>query len=167
MKWIICYLTFFASTASANVSLAVFDMEAAIQATSDGQAAKSKLMQEFKFLEGQLKKQEFSLKEKVQDFEKKASILTESTRSQQRRELQELSLQLQKDMQKFQTEMQSKHLAATKPIVEKLQATVARIATMRGLDVVLNKSIHNVLWAQKAIDITDAVVKMYEKAKAP
>ncbi|MCB0378553.1 MAG: OmpH family outer membrane protein [Bdellovibrionales bacterium] len=166
MKLLFCCLTLFASSASADIKIAVFDMETAIQATSDGKTAKANLVKEFKFLEGKLKKREFGLREKIKEFDKKALILSDKKRVEQQQELQKLSINFQKDMQNFQVEFQKKQIAATKPIIEKLQSEIAKLASQKDFDVVLNKSVDNVLWSKKAIDITDTVVKLYEESKS-
>lgn len=164
MRIVFCLLFLFSFRAVAFSKVAVFDLELAIQSTSDGKIAKNKLLKEFKPLESQLKKQEFSLREKAKDFEKKALILSEGKRQKQRQELETLSLQFQKKLQEFQVALQQRQMEETKPIVEKLQKKVVQVAKELDCDVVINKSSQNVLWAKEAIDITQKVLAKYEKA---
>lgn len=165
MRIIFCLFTLFCSVASADYKIAVVDMEFAIQGTSDGKEAKNRLTKEFKLLEGKLKKREFGLMEKVKNFEKKAMILSESKRAEQRAEIQKLSINFQKDMQAFQASIQQKQIEATKPIIAKLEKQISSLAKEKGYDVVLNKSMNNVLWVKKAIDITKIVIQRYEASK--
>lgn len=164
MKLLICFAVLLTSQASASYKVAVFDIKSAIHSTTDGKAAISRLMKEFKLSEAKLKKREYGLQEKIKEFDKKALILSGKKRREQQQELQKVSLNLQRDMQKFQLSFQKKQLEATKPIIEKLKKKVAEIAKKNQYDLILNKSIENVLWAKDSIDITPTVVLLYEKS---
>ena len=146
-----------------DFKIAVIDLPQAIQATNDGKIAKKKLTQEYQFMEKTLQKKEFGLKEKIQSFEKKALLLSESKRMEQQKEIQKMSLALQQESQKFQLEIQKKQMEATRPIIAKLQKQIEILAEKKGFDLILNKGPDNVLWAKDSIDITKDVISMYEK----
>jgi outer membrane protein len=152
------------STASAELKIAVFDMQLAIQTTQDGQIAQKSLAKEFKLLQNQLKKREFGLREKLQSFDKKALLLSEKKRAEQQQELQQLSMNLQKDMKKMQLDFQKKQMTQTQPIIEKLQKKITQLSQQKGYDLILNKSSGQVLWTKETLDITQEVVRMYESS---
>lgn len=61
--------------------------------------------------------------------------------------------------------IQKKERDLTQPIIEKLQASIEKVAKAQGYSMVLEKSEQSVLWAQKENDLTDAVVKDVEGKK--
>ena len=152
----------FSTAAFADYKIAVFDLQAAVKATTDGKKAIASLDKEFKSIEKELKSRESKLRDKFSTFEKKAMILSEAKRMEQQRELQQLSQALQKDMYEMQMKFQQKQLATTKPIIDKLQAKLTQLAKQESIDVILNKSTNGVLWSKDALNITDKIVKMYE-----
>ncbi len=164
MRLIFCCLVLMTPPVLASdFNIAVIDMQKAIHATKEGQKAKEELMKEYKFMEETLKKKEFGLKEKINSFEKKALLLSEAKRSEQQKEIQKLSMELQQKGQEFQFNIQKKQREVTAPIIAKLQKQIKILADKEGFDVVLNKMADNVLWAKKGIDITSTIVGMYEK----
>ena len=70
----------------------------------------------------------------------------------------------QQQVQATQAALQKKEREMTQPILEKLQELLDKRAKADGYTVILEKSEQSVLWAKKDIDMTDAIVKEYEKA---
>ena len=164
MRSVFIFFTFFASVACAQLKIAVIDMDFAIQATTDGKNAKLKLGKEFKAIEAKVKSSELTLRKKAKKFEKKAMILSEKKRSQQQQELQKIAFEMQKEIETMRKNLQQKQRNITKPIIEKMERNLAQLAKENGYDIVLNKSVNNVLWAKKQIDITQLAIKKYEKS---
>ena len=80
--------------------------------------------------------------------------------------------QLQQEMMKYrelvgksQLEIQKKERDLTVPIVKKLREIIEDVAKKDGYTMILEKSEQSVLWAQKEADLTDRVVKEFEKKK--
>lgn len=162
MKFIFFIFILHSSTVLAEGLIAVVDMDAAILATSDGKALKTNLEKEFKLSDTQFKERAYSLRDRMKAFDKKVAILSEQKREEQRAELQEMAINFQKDMQKFQVYFQKKQMTVSKPIADKLQKCITQIAEEKNFDIVINRSQGQVLWAKPTIDITETVVKMYE-----
>lgn len=155
----------FSSAFAAEVKIAYVDMQAAIQKTSDGKKAKKKLESLAKTKETKLKKLETELKAKGEDFKKKASIYDEATARKKQMELQKEFYDLQQLLGKSQQELRQKEEEALKPIVGIIREQIDVIAKKGNYTMVLEKSENLVLFAKKDIDLTDQVVKAYEKAK--
>ena len=51
----------------------------------------------------------------------------------------------------------------TQPIVDKLRKIIGDIATKEDFTVILEKSEQSVMWAKKEIDLTERVVKEFDK----
>lgn len=166
MKLLFWSALIFSSMVFADEKIAVIDLEAAILATSDGKLAQRNLMKEFKLSETRFKEREYSLRGKISDFAKKAMILSEQKREEQKAEFQEMAVNLQRDVQKFQINFQKRQMEASRPIVEKLQKCILKLAKENDFHMILNKSQGQVLWIKPTADITEVVVKMYESKGA-
>jgi outer membrane protein len=164
VRLLFCLALLFTSTASADLKIAVFDMQAAIKQTKDGQLAHKTLTEEFKRMQNRIKKGEYDLSQKVKAFEKKALLLSDKKRQEQQSEIQQLSFNIQKEMQKLQVDFQKKQIVETQPIVEKLQQKITQLSQQKGYDLILNKSSGQVLWTKETLDITQEVVRMYESS---
>ena len=64
---------------------------------------------------------------------------------------------------KAQMEIQKRERDLTQPIVTKLREILEGIAKKEDYTVVLEKAENSVMWAKKEIDLTERVVKEYDK----
>lgn len=152
------------SAASAqDTKVGYVDLQKAIQETSAGKKAKKDLEKEFNTKKADLQKKEADLKKMGDDLEKKKSALSDDVRNKKMQELQGEMMKFQRDVQESQVNIQKKERDLTAPIIEKLQASIEKVAKASNYTMVLEKSEQSVLWAQKENDLTDSVVKEFEK----
>ena len=150
---------------AAEVKIGYIDLQKAIQETSAGKKARKELEKEYNAKKDELQKKDASIKKMQEDLEKKKSVLTDEVRQQKAAELQQEIMKFQQFYQQTQMGMQKKEQELTKPVLEKLQGIVEKVAKDGGYTVILEKSEQSVLWAKKDIDLTDTVVKAFESAK--
>lgn len=100
-----------------------------------------------------------------QDLEKKKSVLSEEVLGRKQMELQEEMMKFQKVVGENQAELQKKEKELLEPIIEKMRKVIEKVANEKGFAMVLEKAGQNVLFAQKDADLTDDVVKAFEKEK--
>jgi outer membrane protein len=141
------------------------DLQKAIQETSAGKKAKGELEKEFNAKKAQFQKKEADLKKMAEDLEKKKVALSDEMRAQKQQELQNEMLKFQREVGESQLSIQKRERELTEPILKKLQASLDKLAKDRGLIMVLEKSEQSVLWAKKDLDLTDALIKEFEKTK--
>ncbi|MCB0407851.1 MAG: OmpH family outer membrane protein [Bdellovibrionales bacterium] len=151
--------------AMAETKLGYVDMQKAIQATSTGKAAKAKLEKDFNKKKKELEKMEADLKKMSEDFEKKAMVLSDDVRGKKQAELQQEMMKYQKIVGQSQLEIQKKERELTMPIVKKLRDIIQDVAKNGGYTMILEKSEQSVLWAKEDADLTNEVIKAYEKKK--
>jgi outer membrane protein len=151
----------FAQTAS---KVAVVDMQKAIQSTEAGKKAKKELEGEFEKRKKELQKKEGDLKKMGEDLEKKRAVLSEEVLAKRQAEMQEEMLKYRETLNKNQAEIQKKEQDLTRPILEKMRKIIGDTAKAGGYQMVLEASA-GVLFAESSIDITDSVIKAFEKAK--
>ena len=154
-----------ASTAqTASNRVGVVSMDRAIQGTKAGQQARRTLDGEFQKRKSQLDKRKADIEKTGQDLEKRRSLLSEEVLQRRQSELQEEMMKFQKSVAENQMEIQKKEEELVKPILDKMRKAIEQVAKERGLQMVLeNKG--QVLFAQAEVDITEDVIKAFEKMK--
>lgn len=152
------------TTAFAEGSKVVYiDMQKAVQTTKEGGKAKKELESEFNAKKKKLQSSEEKLKKMQEDLEKKAMVLSDDVRAKKQQEFQEEMFAYQKLVAQSQQEIQKREQALTKPILEKMAKVIEQLSKEKGYDIVLEKTANNLIWAKKEADITDEVVKSFEK----
>ncbi|MFP5518851.1 MAG: OmpH family outer membrane protein [Bdellovibrionia bacterium] len=155
-------LVLFAGAAQAQNKIALVDMQKAVQATAAGKKAKTELETEFNKKKKELEKKEADLKKMGEDLERKKAVLSEEAFQKKQAEFQDEMLKYREVVGKSQMEIQKKERDLTAPILEKMRKTIEKVAQEKGYDLVLENS-QMVLFAAKTADITDAVIKEFEK----
>lgn len=151
------------SAKAADLKIGYIDLQKAIQETSAGKKAKKELEKEFNAKKDDLQKRQANIKKMQEDLEKKKGVMTEEARASKAAELQQEMMKYNDFLGQSQMNMQKKEQELTKPVLEKLQGTIDKIAKEGGYTMILEKSEQSVLWAKKDVDLTDAVVKEFEK----
>lgn len=166
MKKLLIALAVFASASFAHGQSKVgfVDMQKAIQTTAAGKKAKTELEGEFNKKKKELEKKEADLKKMGEDLEKKKSVLSEEALAKKQAEFQEEMLKYRDVVGKSQVDIQKKERDLTAPILEKMRKVIASLAKEQGYTMVLENS-QMVLFATPEADLTDAVVKAFEKTK--
>ena len=146
-------------------SVAFVDVQQAVQTTSAGKKAKSSLDAEFKKRKETLDKKKADIEKMGQDLEKKRSVLSEEVLGKKQMELQEEMMKFQKQVAENQLEIQKKEEELVGPILEKMKKVIEKVAKEKNVSMVVEKKGQNVLYATAEADLTDSVVKAFEKEK--
>lgn len=153
-----------AAVANAETKIGFVDMQKAIQTTAAGKKAKSELEGDFNKKKKELEKKEADLKKMGEDLEKKKSVLSEEALGKKQAEFQEEMLKYRDVVGKSQIEIQKKERELTAPILDKMKKVIAKLAKEKGYTMILENS-QMVLFATPESDLTDEVVKTFEKEK--
>jgi outer membrane protein len=141
------------------------DVQKAIQSTAAGKKAKDSLDGEYQKRKTTLDKRKADIEKMGQDLEKKKSVLSEEVLGKKQMELQEEMMKFQKTVAENQLDIQKKEEELVKPILEKMKGVIAKVAKDKGFTLVLENKNQNVLYATPDADLTDDVVKAFEKDK--
>lgn len=149
---------------AAEMKIGFVDMQKAVQSTDSGKKAKKDLEGEFEKKKKELQAKEGDLKKMGEDLEKKKSVLSEEALAKKQSEFQEEMMKYREVVGKSQMDLQKKERDLTQPILDKMRRTIEKVAKEKGYSMVLeNNAI--VLFASKDNDLTDEVVKAFEKEK--
>jgi len=153
-----------AAIANADTKIGFVDMQKAIQATAAGKKAKTELESDFNKKKKDLEKKETDLKKMGEDLEKKKSVMSEEALGKKQAEFQEEMMKYRDVVGKSQVEIQKKERELTAPILDKMKKAIAKLAKEKGYTLILENS-QMVLFATSESDLTDEVVKAFEKEK--
>ncbi len=153
------------TSAFAESKVGFVDVQKAIQATAAGKKAKESLDGEYQKRKGSLDKRKADIEKMGQDLEKKKSVLSEEVLGKKQMELQEEMMKFQKTVAENQLEIQKKEEELVKPIITRMKTIIEKVAQEKGFSMVIENKGQNVLYAAKDADLTDAIVKAFEKEK--
>ena len=148
---------------AATEPFAFIDMQKAIQATNAGKKAKITLEGEFNKKKKELEKKEADLKKMTEDLGKKAAVMSDEARAKRQQEVQEEMMKYRELVGKSQLDIQKRERDLTLPIVQKIRTIVDSMAKTEGYAMVFEKSEQSVLWAKPELDLTDKVIKEFNK----
>ena len=159
------FASLIAGSAFAQSTIAVVDIQKAIQTSEQGKKAKALMEGEFNKRKKELDKKQDDIKKMQADLEKRISVLSEEVAEKKKFELQEEMMRFQKVVAENQLEIQNKEKSVLEPIITKLRRVIEKIATDKKISVVFERGNQSLVYADKSLDITDEVIKAFEKEK--
>ena len=149
------------ASARAEIRIAVVDMQRALNECEAGKKAKEQVKAKFEKAQDQLKKQRDDLDKARDDFDKKALVLKEDQRRDLEKDFEVKQLDFKRRYEDFQRDLKRTDAELTSGIVEQLYGIVSEIGAQQGYTMVLESSSGALLYNDKSIDITDAVIKAH------
>ncbi len=152
---------------AAEFKLAYVDVQKAIEKTSMGRKAKEEMKKEAEKKNKELEKKKTDIDKMREDIEKKRSVLAEEAFAKRAAELQEEMQKFNQTAAKAQTELQKKESELLEPIVKKMKTVIEQLAKDKGITMVIqsNQNAQIVLYAAAETDLTDELVKAFDKEK--
>lgn len=152
---------------SANSMAAVVvgkvDVQKVLVTVNQGTAVRDQLKRSFDDKQKQLKDDEDKIRKMQDDYQKKASVLNDKEKSKKEKEIQDRIIAIQQKTQNFQKEIQDMEQKLKTPILENVKKIVDEVAKESNVDLVYEAATAPILYAKEEKDLTDEVVKMYNK----
>ncbi len=155
-----------AGAAQAQMRIAVVDLQRALNECEAGRKAKDSVRGKFEKAQNDLRKEREDLDKSRDEFEKKALGLKEDERRNRERELENRALDFKRKYEDLQRDLKRTDAELTSGIVEQLYGIVNDYGRQQGYTLVLEAS-SGLLYADKALDITDAIVKIHNGGAKP
>lgn len=153
----------FNSMAAAEIKIAVVDLQKALQTVDSGKKAKSTLEKEFNEKKKALQAEEESIKKMTEDFKKQSLVLSDEAKARKQGEIQERLMKYRELFGKSQFDIQNRERQLTEPIINKLKGIVEEVGKGQGYTIILEKNENNVLFSQPKDDLTEEVIKAFNK----
>ena len=151
------------SSAFAKVVVGKVDVQKVLITVNQGQAVRDQLKKAFDEKQKQLKEEEDKIRKLQDDYQKKASVLNEKEKSKKEREIQEKIVAIQQKTASFQKDIQDMEQKLKTPILEKVKAIVDDVSKNAEVDFVYEAATAPILYAKDEKDLTEDVIKMFNK----
>lgn len=146
--------------AQAAPKIAVVDFQSAIQQTKEGQAAQKKLDATFQQKKTGLDQFEAQLRQMKTDYDKQASILSDTARKAKEQELMQAQQQYQQAYMQSEQDMQAMYGQLMQSLLDKMKMICTQIGKEKGYTLIIEKGA--VVFSMDSIDITSELVKRYD-----
>ncbi len=158
-------ITTVAVSAKAEIKIAYYDMQKALQATEAGKTAKKELETAFNKKKVELQSKEANLKKMKEDLDKKSMVMSDEVKQKKAMEFQEEYSKFQETMMKSQQDIKAQEVKLTEPIIEKIKGIVAGIGEKESYTMIFEKSENGVSWAPHALNLTDKIIASVNDSK--
>jgi outer membrane protein len=146
---------------AAELRIAVVDMQRALNECDAGKRAKDQVKAKFEKSQDDLKRQREDLDRRKEEYERKATVLKEEERRNLEKDLEARSLEFKRKFEDFQRDLKRTDAELTSTIVEDLYGVVRDYGAKNTYSLVLEASSGALLYGDRALDITDEIVKLY------
>lgn len=164
MKALIATLAFVMTTSAFSaVTVGKVDVQKVLITVNQGVAVRDQLKKSFDEKQAILKKEEDSIKKLQDDYSKKASVINDKEKAKKEREIQEKIIAIQQKTAGFQKEIQDMEQKLKTPILERVKSVVDEVSKASDVDLVYEAATAPILYAKSEKDLTDEVVKAYNK----
>ena len=150
-----------ASVRAAELRVAVVDMQRALNECDAGKKAKDQVKAKFEKSQDDLKRQREDLDRRKDEYERKATVLKEEERRNLEKDLESRTLEFKRKFEDFQRDLKRTDAELTSTIVEDLYGVVREYGAKNTYSLVLEASSGALLYGDRALDITDEIVKLY------
>jgi len=152
----------YAQAAEVN-KIGIIDLQKVLNECESGKKAKTDLEALIKSKEAVIEKKANEIEKLKSELQKQASALSSDAKKNKEDELEKLLRDYQRTVQDSQAEIKKKEGELTESIIKGVHGIVERIGKEGGYTLIIEKSL--VLYTNDELDITDTVIKEYNKSK--
>jgi outer membrane protein len=150
--------------ASAEMRVAVIDVQRAVMQTEDGLRAQATLKKFFDSRQQELNRKQSEMQKQKDEIEKQSKVLAKAALQQRVEDWQKQMAELQQVFSEYNKELDKKQKEMTDPIFEKIMGIVKRLASSENFDLVIDKQ--TVAYVRTDLDLTDRCIQIYNSGGA-
>jgi outer membrane protein len=168
-RWLLAGLLFcsassFGKTASAQMKMAVVDVQRAVMQTEDGLRAQATLKKLFDSRQQELNKKQTDLQKQKEEIDKQSHVLSQTALQKKVDDWQKQMVELQTTFVEYNKELEKKQKELTDPIFERVLGVIKRLAGQDGYDLIVDRA--TVAFARSDLDLTDRVIQVVNGASS-
>lgn len=163
MKSLIAVLALVMTSSAFAITVGKVDVQKVLITVNQGVAVRDQLKKSFDDKQSVLKKEEDAIKKLQEDYSKKASVINEKEKAKKEREIQEKIMGIQQKTSTYQKEIQDLEQKLKTPILERVKTIVDEVSKASDVEFVYEAATAPILFAKSEKDLTDEVVKAYNK----
>jgi outer membrane protein len=139
------------------------DLQKALNLSAAGKEAKEKIKAKVQGYDAEVQQRQEELKKLKEDLEKQAMLLSEEARSAKERDYQKRVKDYQRFTKDIQETLQQTDADLTRKILETILKVVKEVGKSEGYSIVLERTESSLVYADESMDITDEVIKAFDK----
>lgn len=148
-----------------KTKIGYMDLQKALNESDAGKDAKITFNKRVEELQKVLDEKQVEIKKMQDDLEKQKGLLTSEARGEREKAYQQKIKDAQRFAKDSQEELQQKDAEMTKKILTDLREAIKKIGSDEGYTIILERGESSVLYAAEGVDITDKVIKTYNKMR--
>lgn len=152
-----------AGGAAAQDKVGVVDLQRCLNESKMGKRYKAEFTAEAERMKAELEREEDVLKGLREELEKQGMILSETARAEKERAYRERVDAFKEKFQQSQQLLQRRDQELTRRILRDLQGVIRELGETGGYALIVERGEGGVLYAPTQADITDEVVRRYDK----
>lgn len=153
-----------AGGAAAQDKVGVVDLQRCLNDSKMGKRYKAEFTAEAERMKAELEREEDVLKGLREELEKQGMILSETARGEKERAYRERVDAFKEKFQQSQQVLQRRDQELTRRILRDLQGVIRELGETGGYALIVERGEGGVLYTPAQADITDEVVRRYDKA---
>lgn len=150
--------------AAKEVRIGVVDLQKALNESTKGAQARAEFSRRASELQKQIEQRQKQLEAMKNELASKSSVLSAQARAEKERAYQEKLKDFQRFYRDAQDELRSKDQELTGTLLQEIQALIASIGQKGGYTIILERGESSVLFMDKEVDITQAVIEAFNKS---
>jgi outer membrane protein len=157
-------LTLITSAAWAELKVGVVDLQKAMELSEEGKKAKAVFQQKVEKIQQELKNKQDRLTALKDELERQSAMLSVTARADKEREYQDKLRDFKRMYEDYQEEMRREDAELSEKILRRLIEVIEGLGVKEGYDLILEKTQSAVLYRSNTIDLTDQLIKMFDKS---
>ena len=158
-------VTLLGRPASAQMKMAVVDVQRAVMQTEDGLRAQATLKKLFDSRQQELNKKQVDMQKQKEEIDKQSHVLSQAALAKKVDDWQKQMVEIQSTFVEYNKELEKKQKELTDPIFERVIGVIKRVAGADGYDLIVDRN--TVAYARSDPDLTDRVIQMANGGPAP
>ena len=145
------------------LSIGRVDIQRVLISVKQGKNVRAKLKKSFDKKQKILKAEESKIKKAQKKFKKQSLVMNMKTKLKKEKEIERNIITLRQKSLEFQKEMQSMEGKLKKPILMNIQEVIKAVSVSAKVDITFEASTAPIVYAKNLSDLTDKVIKAYNK----
>ncbi len=153
----------FSSIAFSNVKVGIINVQKVLLTIKEGQSVNKTLEKSFKSKQDLIKKEENAIRKLQEKFQKQNAVLSAAAKAKKGAEIQKKVQTVRAQMMQYEKDIRKQEAELKKPIFKKLTPIIEEISKAEKVAVTFEASQSSILYVQEKVDITEKVIKAYDK----
>ena len=153
----------FSLSAFSVVKVGLVNIQKIMGTIGEGKSVNTTLEKSFKAKQKELKSEEQAIMKLQEKFKKQDAVLTDSAKVKKSTEIAQKMEAARRKAQQFEQEIRKQEAELKKPLLEKLKPVIDEISKTEKVDLTFEITSSPVVYAANKVDLTDKVIKAYDK----